>query len=240
MHDPYSAEFYSTISASSYRAAAVILPIVFQVVRVRTVIDIGSGTGAWMAAAELLGATTVGVEGPWIKNAQKFKDLLDIRVHDLEQPFQINERFDLAICLEVAEHLPTERSESLVQDLCALSDFVLFSAAIPSQPGTNHINCQWQSFWASLFEKNGRIAIDIIRPKVWGNNTVPFWFQQNTLLYASSSEVESCGLTEDIAAIPDLVHPDMINLTPSVMQLLRPLPGAIKRSIKSKLLRNIK
>jgi hypothetical protein len=193
-----------------------------------------------MAAAELLGATTVGVEGPWIKNAKKFKDSLDISVHDLQRPFQINERFDLAICLEVAEHLPTERSESLVQDLCALSDFVLFSAAIPSQPGTNHINCQWQSFWASLFEKNGRFAIDIIRPKVWGNNIIPFWFQQNTLLYASLSKAESCGLTDDLTVAPDLVHPDMINLAPSVMQLLRPLPGAVKRSIQSKLLRIIK
>ena len=46
MHDPYSAKFYSTISASSYRAATVILPIVFQVVRARTVIDVGCGTGA--------------------------------------------------------------------------------------------------------------------------------------------------------------------------------------------------
>jgi SAM-dependent methyltransferase len=240
MTHPYSAEFYSTISASSYGAASVILPIVFQIVRARSVIDIGCGTGAWMAAAELLGATALGVEGRWIENAQKFKDSLDIRIHDLEQPLQINERFDLAICLEVAEHLPTDRSESLVQDLCSLSDFVLFSAAIPNQPGTNHVNCQWQSFWASLFEKNARFAIDIIRPKVWGNKTVPFWFQQNTLLYASASKAESYGLTEDITVAPDLVHPDMINLPPSVMQLLRPLPGAIKRSIKSKLLSIIK
>ena len=148
-----------------------------------------------MAAAELLGATTVGVEGPWIKNAQKFKDSLDIRVHDLEQPFQINERFDLAICLEVAEHLPTERSESLVQDSMRFVGFrSIQRRRNPSQPGTNHINCQWQSFWASLFEKNGRLAIDIIRPKVWCNNTVPFWFQQNTLLYASSTKAKSdCG-----------------------------------------------
>ena len=60
-------------------------------------------------------------------------------------------RFDLAISLEVAEHLAPQRSESLVRDLCALADVVLFAAAVPFQGGAGHVNERWQSWWAQRF-----------------------------------------------------------------------------------------
>jgi hypothetical protein len=52
------------------------------------------------------------------------------------------------VSLEVAEHLQPKRSASFVADLVALAPAVLFSAAIPGQPGTDHINPRWQDEWA--------------------------------------------------------------------------------------------
>jgi hypothetical protein len=49
-------------------------------------------------------------------------------------------RFDLAISLEVAEHLPEGSAGALVSTLIEAAPVVVFSAAIKGQSGTNHIN----------------------------------------------------------------------------------------------------
>ena len=70
-------------------------------------------------------------------------------------PLRIGRRFDLVNCLEVAEHLDASRADSFVDDLCALGDVVVFSAAIPGQGGTHHVNEQFQSYWQERFRRNG-------------------------------------------------------------------------------------
>jgi hypothetical protein len=52
-------------------------------------------------------------------------------------------RFDLALCLEVAEHLPAAAGDSLVRRLASVGARILFSAAIPGQGGRNHVNEKW-------------------------------------------------------------------------------------------------
>ena len=86
---------------------------------------------------------------------------------DLSQRITIDSKYDLACCLEVAEHLPPERAGSFVEDLTKLAPVVLFSAAIPGQGGDNHVNEMWQHHWARLFAKNGFRAVDYVRPMIW-------------------------------------------------------------------------
>jgi hypothetical protein len=65
---------------------------------------------------------------------------IEFVTHNLEATLPLRERFDLAMSLEVAEHLTPGRAESFIQELCGVSDCVLFGAAIPGQGGTNHIH----------------------------------------------------------------------------------------------------
>lgn len=51
-------------------------------------------------------------------------------------------RFDLAISVEVAEHLPKEAAETFIDNLVSLSDEVVFGAAYEHQGGVNHLNEQ--------------------------------------------------------------------------------------------------
>ena len=104
-----------------------------------------------------------------------------------------------AVCVEVAEHLAPSRGPALVEELCALAPNVLFSAAIPGQGGTHHLNERWQSYWASLFRKHGYEPFDIIRPRVWDNSSVEYWYRQNCLLYVKNALPE--------AAMLDVIHP---------------------------------
>lgn len=67
---------------------------------------------------------------------------------DLTQPLSLGRKFDLCVSMEVAEHLPPSRADSFVADLVGLAPVVLFSAAVPEQGGTNHLNEQWPDYGA--------------------------------------------------------------------------------------------
>jgi hypothetical protein len=207
----YSEDFYSMQRDGSSQSASYVLPIVFEVLRPASVVDVGCGVGTWLSAAKGLGSKRlVGFEGAWITTVPKPDQSIEIRVVDLEKDLRDYERFDLAICMEVAEHLSSERAPSLVRDLCGLSDCVLFSAAIPGQGGENHINEQWQSYWVNLFDSMNYAAIDIIRPALWRNEHVEFWYRQNSFLYISRSRLGSLGLTETRPALIDIAHPIIV------------------------------
>jgi hypothetical protein len=149
------------------------------------------------------------LEGHSLDLGQRDAEYLVIENTDLEQPITEDDQFDLAICLEVAARLSAGRAESLVDDLCRLSQRVLFSAAIPGQGGKGHVNEQWQTYWAHLFARKGYVPLDIVRPRIWDNSAIKFWYKQNTLLFCSK---ESAEASEMVSGLPllDLVHPELL------------------------------
>jgi hypothetical protein len=172
-----------------------------------SVIDVGCGTGTFLSVFqdEFKNLEILGIEGPWVKSDFFEVDSNKILVCNLANSFPLlDQRFDLAICLEVAEHLPIEIADTLVNFLCSSANLVLFSAAIPFQGGVGHVNERWQSYWASIFNKNGFKVKDIIRPLIWENEEVNYWYRQNILIFEKVGEV-----SEDLANnFLDLVHPE--------------------------------
>ena len=64
--------------------------------------------------------------------------------------------FDLACCVEVAEHIAPERSLSLVETLTRVArSWIYFSAAPEGQAGRGHINCRPHRDWVGWFEVRG-------------------------------------------------------------------------------------
>ena len=104
-------------------------------------------------------------------------------LHDLNQPYAEDRRYALAASIECAEHLEPSRSRAFVAELCALSDVVLFSAGIPGQGGSGHVNLRWQTFWARAFAEQGYRCYDPIRRRMAGHEDALEWFTQNILLY---------------------------------------------------------
>lgn len=209
---PYGEEFYSGQIAGSARSARTILALLFEIYRPRSVVDVGCGRGAWLSAAESLGASKLtGYEGPWVTSSSLLSGRIELHAVDLEGEFHIAERHDLAISVEVAEHLSERRAAAFVAKLCGASDLVVFSAAIKHQGGTNHVNEQYQSYWARLFESQGFECFDIFRPFVWSDETVEWWYRQNTLLWmnrcASPPPVPQAALQARQRPILDIVHP---------------------------------
>jgi len=213
MSKSYGRIFYEVHRAGSRRSAEVILPIVFDLVRPRSVVDVGCGVGTWLAVCSELGARDVlGIDGDHVDRAMLRIPADAFMAADLLQPIQAGRRFDLVLCLEVAEHVPPGDAAALVELLAGLGPVVLFSAAIPLQGGRGHVNEQWPSYWAGLFGEKGYAVIDCIRPKVWSDRRVNWWYAQNILLFASREAIErspTLMAAHSAARLPlDLVHPD--------------------------------
>lgn len=204
----YPIQFYANRRAQTAVAAQRIFELLPEGLVLDRVADIGCGTGTWLAAALARGASSVqGIEGAWVTPEMLDDPRIEFVQGDLEQPLTLAP-VDLAISLEVAEHLSPERAESFVADLVALAPAVLFSAAIPGQGGVNHVNEQWQSYWAGLFARHGRVPCDVIRPAIWSDGEIAPWYKQNIVLYVTPAQRDDLGLSspEDLALL-DVVHP---------------------------------
>lgn len=181
---PYQKSFYDETEITSSRSAQVIVPLILELTGAKSVVDLGCGTGAWLAAFKSFGAEQIaGVDNAALDNANLQIPRDCTYRADLSKPFNLDRKFDLATCLEVAEHLPESSAAGLVGSLTRLAPMVLFSGAIPHQGGTNHINEQWPEYWAAHFAVRGYQAVDCIREAIWKNDDVAYWYAQNLILY---------------------------------------------------------
>ena len=243
----YAREFYEEQRREqrAYAADVVLSLLLAHSPPIRSAIDLGCGVGVWLSVLREKGVEEIqGVDGEWVD-----RDLLLIPEHCFRQVDLGREtveppqetRYDLAISLEVAEHLPPERAPGFVAMLTDLADRVLFSAALPRQGGQNHLNEQWPSYWADLFAARGYAAHDFIRPAIWNDDRIPVWYRQNIIFFSredSFSGPESGpGRT---GALPlDVVHPDhylgKLNAKTSVRTSFRVFLGALKDYIRRKI-----
>lgn len=207
---PYTKDFYAARDAGSLSSATTVLEILFRQFKPRTVVDIGCGHGTWLAAAETLGSTRLkGIDGPWITKSDLIRPSIEFACVDFESGFSAGGPFDLCISVEVAEHVSPARAGEFVKTLCDTSDIVVFSAAIPGQGGTHHVNEQWQSHWIRLFDAHDYACHDIFRPAIWDKEIVDWWYRQNTFLFKRrGSSVDNLPTLSDSPAIADIVHPE--------------------------------
>jgi SAM-dependent methyltransferase len=209
----YSAAFYENQSLGSRRSADIVLPIVKSIVAPASVVDVGCGVGTWLASWRALGvADVLGLDGNWVDGAMLQIPAACFRPHDLTRPIRLERRFDLAMSLEVAEHLDERHADDFIASLVGLAPVVLFSAAIPGQGGRHHVNEQWPDYWCARFARYGYQPVDCVRRRVW-TAPIDYCYAQNTLLYASAHALEtSAALRSErqAAAGPplSLVHPE--------------------------------
>jgi SAM-dependent methyltransferase len=190
-----------------------ILTIVEEYLRPASVLDVGCGLGTWIAALQSRGITDVrGIDGPWLDPKDAVCDPSVLQVTDLEAPFDLNRRFDLVVCLEVAEHLSSAAAERFVESLVRHSSAVLFSAAIPFQGGHHHVNERFLSYWVTLFAKHAFQPLDIVRGRIWHDQQVLWWLRQNMVLFAHKDLIEANASLKRVAEHQgpvSVVHPDV-------------------------------
>ena len=130
----------------------------------------------------------------------------------------------------MAEHLPYSSSEHIVSSLTQLSNIVLFSAAIPEQGGTNHINERWQSEWVELFSQHGYAPYFDIRADFWENQKVADYYRQNIFLFVNVKFITPLS----IVPLYDVVHPELFHrLILQGKEVVPRVPVAFSNLVKS-------
>lgn len=215
---PYDRSFWEDQGEVARNAAEIVAGVVGEYLRPASVVDVGCGVGEWLVAFGRQGATDLlGVDAPYIDRGLLVIAPDRFFAHDLTEPLRLGRGFDLAISLETAEHLPPEAAETLVESLVRLAPVILFSAAIPGQGGVHHVNEQWPAYWAERFAGHGYAPVDCLRPRIWSDDRIAFWYRQNTLLYVREDELARNPKLREARARTDdgqlaLVHPHMFLL----------------------------
>jgi 2-polyprenyl-3-methyl-5-hydroxy-6-metoxy-1,4-benzoquinol methylase len=224
----------------------------------RSVVDLGCGVGVWLEAFARHGvADYLGVDGPWVsRDALHFPRERFVAAR-LDGHLDLGRKFDLAVALEVAEHLPEPRAEGFVRNIVEHAPCVLFSAAIPHQGGTDHVNEQWPDYWVERFAVHGYAVVDGIRPLIWSNPAVLPFYRQNALMFATPDALAAHPLLKQdrertIATQLSIVHPELMESIAThpgeharrrsardlmLSELLRALPTVAARSARWRLTR---
>jgi SAM-dependent methyltransferase len=225
----YNKDFYNTMESGSITSANELVPLLISRYSPDSIVDVGCGTGAF--ANEFLNrgiSDVIGYEGEWMK---KLPTILPRHLYvyeDITSPFITSRKYDLCLCLEVAEHLLEEHANTLIETLTGLSDVVVFSAAIPNQGGNHHVNEQWPIYWSELFAAKGYYLEWDPRSDIWENSKIEACYRQNLLVF--SSKIKNVHF-----APVSLVHPDLWSAAmsfrkiPVFNRIIRRLPKSVFR-----------
>jgi hypothetical protein len=194
LNEIYNEEFYKVHRDESLQSAHIIVPLILNTFTINSVIDIGCGVGAWLSVFEKNGVKEIKgfdvndlpPESYYLK-----KNKIQTRCDLVSSEFVLNAKADLTICLEVAEHLPLEVSDNLIKNLTNSAPIIIFSAAFPGQTGVNHINEQPPWYWREKFNKINFFEMDFLRPLIWKDERIAWWYRQNTTSYIDSAYADT-------------------------------------------------
>jgi SAM-dependent methyltransferase len=213
----YSKDFYADQEVSSLQSAKALLPVLHQLFEPKSVVDVGCGIGAWLKTWETAFSLTdyFGIEAPFVKKELMLIPDSKLLLTNLNQPFALNRRFDMAMSLEVAEHIEPAAAQQFVDSLVALSDLVVFSAAIPGQEGTFHVNEQYPEYWAERFARAGYSVVDCLREGIWHDARINYWYRQNILVFVKTSQLHRYPALEAAAVTTkpgflNRIHPELL------------------------------
>jgi SAM-dependent methyltransferase len=228
------ADLDSHVSRNSLNSANVVIPFLCRYLQPRSVVDLGCKHGEWLAAFKHFGAERVlGIDleqrRPYILVAPD-----EFRAADLSRPLELGDRFDLGVCIEVAEHLPPKAAEPLVNTLTRVAPVVLFSAATPGQGGHGHVNEQPREYWRRLFADRGFTYLDCVRPHIWQDPRVPSWYRLNMVMFVNDEGLKRWPALREESTRPladdvDLVHVDRLRWSRRLKESLRELPMIARR-----------
>ncbi|NEQ79577.1 MAG: class I SAM-dependent methyltransferase [Moorea sp. SIO2I5] len=195
----YNSEYFtSEIFDTNYQAIASTIVKTYQPKRVA---EFGCGPGHLTRELARLGVEVTAVDG--YSEPDFSESSIEFHKLDLNDEVAIanrfsNHNFDLAISLEVAEHLEPETSPILISWMTSVAPIVVFSAAVPSQSGHGHINLHSRDYWHRLFTKHNFVVADRIREKLRQIPNVAPWYRYNIIDYLQAEHSQAPEILEVI------------------------------------------
>jgi SAM-dependent methyltransferase len=202
-------DYDHSLNLHTVRGAKIALERFFGNTPPGTLLDVGCGTGTWLRAALDLGVKNIyGIDGIEVAEDYLLVPRRCIQVKDLSRRVYLDRKFDVVLCMEVAEHMPADGAPRLIETLVAHSDMILFSAAAPGQQGQHHVNCQWPRYWQELFNAHGYVCDDGFRWEIWDLDDIEPWYRQNVFTARHAP-----GLAGKEPRITAVRHPEMAGVS---------------------------
>jgi SAM-dependent methyltransferase len=190
--DAYDESFWSALDpASDWDGFARLFLTEFEA---HSVVDIGCGDGRVLGAfaranPELalwgIDSSPAAIRRAGARGVEvELLDVASLSPAKARQVQQHLEGAELALCLEVAEHLPWWRWRKLLT-LLGAARRVVFSGAQPFQGGVFHVNEQPEAYWIECFVRKGfhlSDADDRVR-RALRDLALPPWYAKNTHVF---------------------------------------------------------
>jgi len=245
----YKNKFYlrhRALTSSSSKRIIELFPDFFHP---KSILDIGCGTGEWLRSFQekYLSCKIFGIDGDWVKPHDLVCKNINFINMDLKHELSsvvLDKKYDLVCCLETITDLSENRGKILIKEITKITKLCLFSSGTPVQNHGPHVNIQWQSYWHSLFEQNGFVALDFIRSKTWNDPSVGPWYSQNCFLFVEKSWLKENlkwqNHVSNIKIPTDIIHPKLLP-TPikniGLIRLIKSMPVIFLNTFRRLILR---
>lgn len=201
-----SVDYSYDLNRHTLDGARAALSSLFQNAVPVSLLDVGCGCGTWIKGAMDMGVVDVyGVDGADIPKERLYFPSDRFQQVNLAGEWDLGRKFDVVLCLEVAEHIDALCAGLFMRNLAVHSDTIFFSAACPGQGGQHHVNCQWPGYWQQLFNANGFVCDDAVRWRIWEMREIECWYRQN--LFVARRDPARAGSEPRIRAV---VHPELL------------------------------
>jgi hypothetical protein len=188
----YSDSFYDSVSSRAQTTAIKVAEVVNRFVSIESIIDIGSGEGAWSKAfidlnPKLKLIVAFDLDATRITQLRDCQEVIQIDCHsiDLNQEELPKGEFDLGICVEVLEHLEYQAALRVVDYLAETCKVIIFSAGLKGQGGSGHINEQNFDYWTSLLRSKNFFPIDLLRGELRDSDKFPTYYSNSIALWVN-------------------------------------------------------
>ncbi|MGD2087936.1 MAG: class I SAM-dependent methyltransferase [Candidatus Aminicenantes bacterium] len=184
----YDHLFYEDANELKKQSSEKVAEIIDSFFNFHSVLDIGCGCGLYIEELHRLGKEVLGCDASIDAINMAAKEFT-VFYCNVTEPLILNRKFDLVICIEVAEHIRKKYSRQLVKNCTCYGDTVVFTAAPKGQGGVGHINEQPYRFWIRLFAENhfryDRDLSEQVRTVMKEKNVVQ-WIANNFMSFSRS------------------------------------------------------
>lgn len=192
-HDEkYTDQYYDDIDTFAVRSQDVIAQAIVEEFHPTSVVDVGCGTGALLYFLKKHGVRGFGLEYSEAGLQRCRERGVDVKRFDLlRDTFSEARRFDVAISMEVAEHLVEKAANRYVALLCQLAPNVVFTAAPPGQPGLDHVNLQPREYWIEKFAARGFKVDQLLTERwldSWKSAEIDEFFYLNLIVFRAGTK----------------------------------------------------
>jgi hypothetical protein len=237
----YDPVFFDALVESSLDSTAIISRIAVEAIAPASIVDFGCAEGHWLRAFQDLGVANIrGFDGAHVDKSRLVIAREDFEEIDLEMVQPTSRHYTLALCLEVAEHLSPDGGDRLIGAICKSADVAMFSAAVPRQGGTHHINEQWIEYWASRFNVAGWTVLDYFRPRIAFDRRIAWWYRQNLFLAVSPVRmdlVSKLSSTTQPEIHQEWIHVETLQQYLRLSTMIKQVPRALAGFVRFRLRR---